>query len=443
MSASQPQIVQLSEWEERELPGLVLGDSDRELAARLVDQEGSRLVVEELRDGLRIRTSSWVGVVRLGGFEIRVTPKLVGGDAFLVDLVEETSGLEALKRTVGRRTLPPGGNNLFDLFAWLLAEACTEVLRAGILRDYVEEEDTLPVLRGRLRLDRQVRERFGQLDRLICRFDDLREDVLENQILAFALSFCAPRVANPIVSAHVRQLAAVFREACEGAVLGPDLLREEVTYNRLNDHYRAAHELARLLLGGFGPTEILSGGATRSFAFLIDMNLLFEKLVHRVVSHCLEGDQARVDYQRSERSIVWDVNRRSPYMRVIPDLVVQARHSPSGRLPIDAKYKLYDTRRVEPADVYQLFLYAFAFAPLDHPRTAVLIHPSEVADGTRSHLRVQATGLGDRADLHVIGLHVPTVLNELRSREETAVLTGLRASLGQLLDLRSTDARAA
>lgn len=172
------------------------------------------------------------------------------------------------------------------------------------------------------------------------------------------------------------------------------------------------------------------------------MNLLFERLVHRVVSRCLDGDQARVEYQRSERSIVWDVPRHSAYRRVIPDLVVESRQT-SARLPIDAKYKLYDSRRVDPADVYQLFLYAFAFARENHPKVAVLIHPSEVVEGTNGHLRVQARGLGDQADLHVIGLHTPTFLKELRSEEAPAVLLSLRAVLSQLLGLHTTDVRAA
>lgn len=49
------------------------------------------------------------------------------------------------------------------------------------------EEDDLPVVRGRLLGDQQVPRRFGRVDRLICRFDEHEQDILENQLLVAAL----------------------------------------------------------------------------------------------------------------------------------------------------------------------------------------------------------------------------------------------------------------
>src|SRR5690606_30813238 len=91
----------------------------------------------------------------------------------------------------GARSLEAEDRSLLDLFILLLCEACDELLRGGLLAGYVEREEDLPVVRGRLLLDRQVRERFGQLDRLICRHDELETDVTENQILAAALRVAA------------------------------------------------------------------------------------------------------------------------------------------------------------------------------------------------------------------------------------------------------------
>jgi hypothetical protein len=60
---------------------------------------------------------------------------------------------------------------------------------------------------------------------------------------------------------------------------------------------------------------------------------------------------------------------------VIPDLLVEP---PTGqRIPADAKYKRYDDRRVDRGDVYQAFLYAFAYA---HPTTgapsSLILYPA-------------------------------------------------------------------
>ncbi len=54
--------------------------------------------------------------------------------------------------------------------------------------------------------------------------------------------------------------------------------------------------VGRLLLEGMGVDDLLASGPTRSFAFLIDKDQLFERLIIRLVNHALtdEGYQAHV-----------------------------------------------------------------------------------------------------------------------------------------------------
>src|SRR5206468_8367732 len=99
-------------------------------------------------------------------------------------LLECVSGLEGLWRTGGETSISVAGDSLFDLVALLFAEACEGVVRRGLLADYVQHEDALPVVRGRILPDRQILRRFGQLDRIHCRFDELEHDVDENRVIA-------------------------------------------------------------------------------------------------------------------------------------------------------------------------------------------------------------------------------------------------------------------
>ena len=94
------------------------------------------------------------------------------------------------------RRLEASGDSLFELFVLLFVEAGERVLRRGLLSGYVEREDALPMARGRILGDRQVLERFGQLDRIICRFDELEHDVVENRLLCAALRVASPRVTS-------------------------------------------------------------------------------------------------------------------------------------------------------------------------------------------------------------------------------------------------------
>ena len=305
------------------IDGENLTPSDQRLKEELESGEEGRLLVDELRAGVRITARSWVGVVRFERFEVRVVPKLAGDNIGLVEMIEFATGLDSLRRSSSARSLHAEGTGLFDLIALLLAEGTELILRGGLLADYVEREDELPVLRGRLLGDQQVLRRFGQVDRLVCRFDEHEQNIVENQLLAAALSRCSTRVTHESVRRRVRRLLAIFQEACRPDDLDLEGIRHRMTYHRLNEHYRNPHALAWLILDGLGTRDVLVTGETNCFAFLIDMNRLFEMFVFRLVDTLLAGSAMRVHYQRADRSIILNASTGQPYARVVPDILVE------------------------------------------------------------------------------------------------------------------------
>ncbi len=161
--------IRINEWSTEMLVDVKLTSVDRRLAKDL--SSTNRLEVEELRVGLRVRSTSWIGVVRLSNIEIQVHPKLSGDNIRVIEMIEMTQGLDILKRMPGMRELDATGQSLIDLLAMMLVHETERLVRGGLLSDYVERIDDLPVLRGRILADRQLLERFGQIDRLICQFD--------------------------------------------------------------------------------------------------------------------------------------------------------------------------------------------------------------------------------------------------------------------------------
>lgn len=417
--------IEITEWDEREIPGVSLTAGDQHLSDEL-QAKGRRLLVDELRTGVRVTSRSWVGVVRFESFEVRIVPKLAGDNLGLVRMIEFATGLEALRRTAGARTLDAQGARLFDLIVLLLTEATEQVFRNGLLADYVEREDQLPVVRGRFLGDQQVLRRFGIIDRLICRFDEHEQDVVENQLLSAALARCSTRVADDDLRRRVRRLSAALREVCSYELLDAEAVRERITYHRLNEHYRQAHRLAWLVLDGLGVEDLLAPGAPRCFAFLIDMNRLFEQFVFRVVDRLFSSSTTRVRSQRQDRSIVVDVATNSPYMHVVPDLLVETA-TPGGhvRLAIDAKYKLYDERKVDSADVYQTFLYAHAYggARSGALPKALLFYPSSTRSSRPLRLRVGTASNG--AEILILGLSIPSILVEFETSSADGPATRL------------------
>jgi 5-methylcytosine-specific restriction enzyme subunit McrC len=405
----------LAEWKEDFLKGITLSSRDRILADELMFESEPKLLVEELREGLRIKARSWVGVVRFEEFEVHIEPKLAGDQIGLINMINFTAGLDALSKNSGARSIAIEGVDLFDLIALLLVEACEGVVRKGLFADYVECEDNLPVVRGRLLGDRQILRRFGQIDRLECRFDEQQYDSAENQLLGVALRACGRRVIHGGVRRRAKELQAIFENICDPAKFDGESAGQMLVYHRLNEHYREAHEIARFVLDGLGIHDVFAKGDTTCFAFLIDMNTLFERFVYRLIDRLLPRDRYRVGYQHASKSIIQNAVSEKPYSRVIPDLLIQPRSRPNVRIAMDAKYKIYDERKISPEDVYQTFVYAYAYggaAAATFP-AAILIYPSSTGAAKELRLRIRSTTTSARAQIIALGIPIPAALADV------------------------------
>ncbi len=295
----------------------------------------------------------------------------------MLQMVDYASGLGALDRIGGMRELDASGASLVDLVCLLLVEESDAVLRRGLLRDYVTREDTLAALRGRLLVEAQVRRRYGRVDLLECRFDEHESDVLENQLLLTALTMARRVTSVDRVRASAARLATAFTEVCRPMSTTSGDAARRLVYHRRNAHYRTAHTWALLLLERLGFDDLYARGSTRSIVFLLDMNQLFERFATKLLAEHLRPAGWQVLSQHRTRSIILDEDHHTSYATIRPDAVLI---TPDGaRVPIDAKYKRYDEHRVNIEDVYQAFLYAFAYAAPTRPPSSFLIYPGALS----------------------------------------------------------------
>jgi 5-methylcytosine-specific restriction enzyme subunit McrC len=391
-------IHEITEWGRLDIDGagppsaddLTLARQLRGQADEFGSAVGSKLLLDWSYDGrLRVRARSWVGVVHVAGHEIRVMPKHTHGSLGVLTMLRYASG--AIPEQVrSARTVQGGDRNLLDLVCLLLADQCEMVVRQGALQDYVEHEEALPALRGRLLADRQLRLRYGQVDEVECRFDELEADIAENRILAAGLAVAGRVCGDVAIKARVRRLAAAFAELCSVAQGAADA-GEPMEYTRRNKHYAVGHVWARLLLAQHGIHDLYAPGTPWTQAFLLDMNVLFELFIAQVLEDCASGTPFRVDRQSSTDSIIVDALTGRTYTRVRPDVLVRHREH-EQTYPVDTKYKLYDERHVAPEDIYQAFLYAFAFHPGHGPRQASLVYPSDRSE-VNQRLAVRGSGV--------------------------------------------------
>jgi 5-methylcytosine-specific restriction enzyme subunit McrC len=433
--------VELAEYRRMRVDAPVPSERDLLLSERLT--ESGRLGVRWLASGeLELASSSWVGVVRFSELEVRIVPKFAGGSLGVLRMLDYAGGLGMLRFLPDERQIPAAGKDLFDLVCLLLSNESEVLIRNGLIRDYRPEDDTLEVLRGRLRYRDQYLTRFGRLDKLECSFDEYDHDTIENRLVTAALLSARGRVRDPQVRTSVNRLAAVFDEACRPLTFDPSWYESRVRYHRRNGHYRRAHELAKLILRGQAFHDLFDGFGAPVTAFLLDMNEVFEAFVTRLIEEALATTALRVRPQQGLRAVIRDDQSGRSYATIAPDLVISDEMSRRA-IPLDVKYKTYEDRKLAAGDIYQVFMYAYALSDESSERRAGILYPaSKPNTGPLLSVRGQDGVIGAR--ITGAGIDLVRALDLLHDRK-AELLARVRDVISELtgLDTRVVTRRVA
>ena len=265
------------------------------------------------------------------------------------------------------------------------ARTLETTLARGLYRSYRNREEDLKAIRGRIDFGRQLSRARLPMP-VACRYGEFTSDVIENRGLRAAVRLSLRVVGVPATDRRrlMRELVAM-EDVSDSHVSGDDLQR--IHYTRLNDHYRPALGLARLLLDNL--TLVDQRGGTTAASFMVNMNDLFERFVTERLRRALLGrlvvESQTVDHLDEGNQV-----------RIKPDL--RFRHPGSGSVTYvgDIKYKLTDDAVARSADYYQLLAYTTA---LDLPE-GVLIYCQ--TDGGKPAGEITVRHAGKR--LHVRAL---------------------------------------
>lgn len=380
-----------------------------------------------------LQATEQVGLVRLGEQTIQVLPKLFRREGVapeeqaqaatraLVYLLANTSQLAIAESGLTQLLSYPG--NWFEGLIALFTTQLTDLWLRGPQRTYQAVEDELPILKGRWRLAEQLR-RPEQYQRLAVRYDEFTVDQPLNQVLAAAVDV----LWRLTEEAGNRRRLGILREWLTPVTLLPASVAAQMPLpplTRLNQHYAPILNLARLLLTQAAPQ--LTGGAREMFAFVFDMNRLFEDFLtqfirrhrHSILPAHLAHSQLLAQAQGVQRYLARRDDGRDAFL-LRPDLVV--RDGNAVPLIIDMKYKRLDPEQrrlgIAPADFYQMLAYAqryqCAHVLLLYPQTAEVTQPVRhvfTPYGSPTRIVVQTVDL--RNDLSQ-AVHRRHLLAELR-----------------------------
>ena len=313
----------------------------------------------------RVSAHNYVGSINVEGLQVLVRPKIPLRNLFLlleVGLKERDWHDEAVRfETTG---------DLLPALVSFFARTTETTLARGLYHSYREQRDRLVALRGRIDIARQLAQP-GVVIPTACKFTEFTADLIENSYLKAAVSRSL-RVAGvqPIDRRRLMQHLVTLEDV--GEVRHHHNDHDRVVFSRLNEHYRPALQLARLVLANLTLQDVL--GETQASSFMLDMNELFERFVTERLRRALRG---RLDVKGQHH----DQLDKERYITIKPDLLFSANSTP--RFVADIKYKLTGEDAIgRHPDYYQLLAYTTA---LDLPE-GVLIYCLDAnrADGSDS-----------------------------------------------------------
>jgi 5-methylcytosine-specific restriction enzyme subunit McrC len=381
------------------------------------------LEVDELRAGLAVRTTSFVGRARIGDIVVVIEPKI--RKLSLMKLLRYAYGLRNLRLLNDTRTSVEKDSFQDLLIRQLLAEA-RELIARGLHQQYVRQSANLAVPRGRL--DFQAIARRPTPDACMpCRFHPRVEDCEINRVLLFGLRLGSRLTSDPNLRSDLHSSTRLLDQEVADCHVDLAMIaraRKEVT--RLTIAYEPLLAIVEILLESMGSSLTATQTSASSPGFLFDMNRFFQRLLARFLADNLPDHQV-VEEKSIDGMMAYSPShnprcRRAPSPR--PDFWVRSR---AGRTYIlDAKYRDLWMQNLPREMLYQLSIYAlsqreFGRATILYPtlddsaRDAVVRIRDPLFAGLRAEVVLRPVKLERLADLVSAS---PTPQSQSRTRAE-------------------------
>jgi 5-methylcytosine-specific restriction enzyme subunit McrC len=319
-------------------------------------------ITPDINNQCVLQAGSRVGVIESGDLRVQVCPRL-SADEFCTLLRYVLSGHVPPEHYRSSSNIT-WGIGFEDALCMILCDEITEILRIGLSRRYEECQESLRLLRGRPVWERNF-PWFGAKSReIICRYQQLTYDNLDNRILLAGLKCAAMLSQHKDVKAPILQHLKTFRELASETVVEPyHFVNAQNSYNRLNEHYYIVHNLCKMLAFGLRHESIFDAGQEIVSGIVLDMADMFEQFVEKIMEDLLVVRGFSIHSQTTDNKALIDDDGKT-YSSIRPDLEMWKDGKICGVM--DAKYKQYwransvdyrPVQKISNEDLYQLFFY--------------------------------------------------------------------------------------
>ncbi|HNW71964.1 MAG TPA: hypothetical protein PKK70_03530 [Candidatus Paceibacterota bacterium] len=321
-----------------------------------------------------VSTFQYVGEFELKSgantLKIKILPRdLVNDEGFKL-MVETVFNISSIGDISGVRS----ENSFLLLYYLAFIKRVKEVLKRGVYREYVEKEENLSYLKERLIIPEHIRQNYFNKHKLFCNYTEFSPENLINQIIIGTLTHIGKSKfsGNHLLMKGIKEIKNVFEDFEQEKALKPTIAKIElIKYNRQNQRYKEIMIFCKNIIqnqsGSFG------SGDTKYSAFYLDMNLLFEQFVGKLLQDQKLDELINKDNKcKLRNSNNWNVELQNDsicldkegILGIKPDILIK-NHSEYIAVA-DTKYKRLNTNEflnfgISNNDIYQVMAYAQKF----------------------------------------------------------------------------------
>jgi 5-methylcytosine-specific restriction enzyme subunit McrC len=355
-----------------------------------------------------IRSSSYVGVMRIGKRTIQILPKIAKkgseGDnrheaifsSAVHNLLFMLSFTKRLRiKEVDLSRLSRVDDDFFEFLIYLFAKNTLELLKRNMCKEYVDLEENVVFLKGKIKFSSHIKHNAALKHRFYTEFDDFSADNLLNQILKYTTHLLLGACSSPDNVKKLQEIYFMLDDVSLRAII-PELF-SKVKLTRLNDEYVPVLNLCKLFIERAALE--LRAGPLDVFSFVFDMDVLFEEFIGEFIKRKFAGKFYEITLKRPVKHFAQKYVEQGKPENVLPlkpDIVIRKTRD-ERTLIVDTKYKELTSKDkkegADRSDIYQMYAYSKKYSSPD----VIMLYPQfreqrkvsdfDVRDGTTIHIR--------------------------------------------------------
>ena len=346
----------------------------------LEDEEKQPPFIKHYGDKLQVK--NYVGIIETPcGTCIEVLPKIYKNETEeeqrkskqllwkMLSVVYDLKSLEATEASLEKHS-----GRLIDILISAFLKIVSSIVHRGLRSDYVRIQAERHFIKGRLRVNQQLRQPLSKQHKFQIEYDCFLPNRPENRLLKTALQKVLKWTLDSDNQRHIRQLLLHFDEIPTSTQAKQDLMSWSTQRDMV--YYQAAKPWVELIITE--QTPWFNKGSWQGISLLFPMETLFEKYVAKQLKKQLVNN-FELRTQLNNKYLVKHKTKQKekPLFQLKPDLAIQHRQDNKLLLILDTKWKLLDTNSekydLNQHDFYQLFAYGHQY--LEGKGDLVLIYP--------------------------------------------------------------------